>query len=100
MTIDQSLLDEFMPGNLLRVSRQCLGFQYKPDSWQIGSTDRESFTIKPNDLMSLCKPPLIDSKFSFLVFPVLHPVYGKITLNFNPGNAMNYLGVVSVEEDE
>lgn len=99
MTIDQTLLDKFVPGSLLKVSQACVGFQYKPDPWNPTGL-RNRFSLELNDLVTLCKLPFPHPHYRTYVYPVLHPIHGRIILNFNLIDAMNFLEVVSVEEDE
>lgn len=92
------------PGTMLRVTNRkgLIGYQYSPDPWEpIDESDDQTknFSVFFGDLVMLCKP-LFKSSFGLITLAVLHPVRGKICLNFSAEEIKKNLEIVGVDEDD
>lgn len=91
------------PGTLLRVTNKfgLGGYQYSPDPWKPNTSDSQTknFSVFFGDLVMLCKP-LFKSSFGLITLAVLHPVRGKICLNFSAEEIKKNLEIVGVDEDD
>ena len=76
------------------------GYQYSSDPWKPNkSGSRTKFSIFFGDLVMLCKP-LFKNSFGLITLAVLHPVHGKICLNFRANEIEKCLEIVGVDEDD
>jgi len=90
------------PGTMLRVTNRTGlgGYQYSSDPWDPNSLHQVKYVdVVFGDLVMLCKP-LFKNSFGLITLAVLHPVHGKICLNFRANEIEKCLEIVGVDEDD